>query len=375
MIVNISKVKTKSDKKSFIDFPHELYKADPNYVPELYLNISEVLSEKKNPFFSHSEAELFLAKDPQGKIVGRIAAILDNNYNEYHQSNVGFFGFFDVIEDFTVASALLDTALEWVQAKGVERILGPTNFTTNDTAGMLIEGYDTPPTVMMTYNKPYYNDFVTQYGFGKEMDLFAYYIPTDGVNEKSLRLATMLQERLKRKGITIRTSTKKTKKKDIVKIKEVYLKAWEKNWGFVPPTDEEYNHLAEGLNLLLDMRYVYLAEEKGKLIGFGVALPDINEITKGFNKGRLLPFNFIKLLLRKSKVSLIRIILLGILEDYRKMGIEAVFFANYIKAAKENNLRAGEASWILESNTMMVQAAEKLNGQRYKTYRIYSKTL
>lgn len=375
MIVNISKVESKSDKKRFINFPHELYKSDPNYVPELYLNISEVLSEKKNPFFKHSQADLFLATDSDGKVVGRIAAILDSNYNKYHDSNVGFFGFFDVIEDYNVASTLLDTALDWVRAKGVDRVLGPTNFTTNDTAGMLVEGYDSPPTVMMTYNKPYYNEFVKRYGFDKEMDLYAYYIPTEGVNEKSLRLATMLQERLLRKGITIRTSTKKSKKSDIVKIKDVYLKAWEKNWGFVPPTDAEYNHLAEGLNLLLDLRYVYLAEEKGQLIGFGVAIPDINEITKNFKKGKLLPFNIVKLLLNKSKVSLIRIILLGVLPEYRKLGIEAVFFANYIKAAKENNLRAGEASWILESNTMMVQAAEKLNGQKYKTYRIYSKTL
>ncbi len=375
MSVSISKVESKTDTKRFINFPHELYKADPNYVPELYLSISEVLNKKKNPFFKHSKADLFLATNSEGNVVGRIAAILDNNYNIHHGSNVGFFGFFDVVEDYSVASILLDKALEWVEAEGVDRILGPTNFTTNDTAGMLIEGYESPPTVMMTYNKPYYNDFVKKYGFGKEMDLFAYYIPTDGVNEKSIRLASMLQERLSRKGITIRTSTKKSKKSDIVKIKDVYLKAWEKNWGFVPPTDEEYNHLAEGLNLLIDLRYVYLAEEKGKLIGFGVALPDINEITKNFKKGKLLPFNIIKLLLKKSKVSLIRIILLGILEDYRKLGIEAVFFANYIKAAKENNLRAGEASWVLESNTMMVQAAEKLNGQKYKTYRIYSKTL
>lgn len=375
MSLSITKVDSKPDIKRFINFPHELYEADPNYVPELYLNISEVLSKKKNPFFKHSEAELFLATNANGNVVGRVAAILDNNYNAHHESNVGFFGFFDVIEDYSIASQLLDTAVQWVKSKKVDRILGPTNFTTNDTAGMLVEGYDSPPTAMMTYNKPYYNDFVSKYGFGKEMDLYAYYIPTDGVNEKSLRLAQMIQERLLRKGITIRTSNKKTKKSDIANIKDVYLKAWEKNWGFVPPTDEEYDHLAEGLNMLLDLRYVYLAEDKGVLIGFGVAIPDINEITKNFKKGRLFPFNIFKLLFGKSKVSMIRIILLGILEDYRKIGIEAVFFANYIKAAKDNNLKAGEASWILESNTMMVQGAEKLNGQRYKTYRIYSKTI
>ncbi|MFT4534217.1 MAG: GNAT superfamily N-acetyltransferase [Saprospiraceae bacterium] len=375
MTTTISKVTNKKDKKDFINFPHDLYSGDKNYVPELYLNISEVLSEKKNPFFKHSRAELFLAKDNLGKTVGRIAAIQDNNYNEHHDSNIGFFGFFDVINDYTVAKQLLDTANDWVKANGAVQILGPTNFTTNDTAGVLVDGFDSPPTVMMTYNKPYYSELLERYGYAKEMDLFAYLIPTDEVNEKSLRLATMLQERLKRKGITIRTSTKGSKKSDIQKIKPVYLAAWEKNWGFVPPTDAEFDHLAEGLNLLLDLRYVYLAEHEGKLIGFGVALPDINEITKDFNKGKLLPFNIIKLLTRKSKVSLIRIILLGVLEDYRKLGIEAIFFANYIKAAKENNLRAGEASWILESNTMMVQAAEKLNGKRYKTYRIFSKSI
>ncbi|MDF1696462.1 MAG: GNAT family N-acetyltransferase [Saprospiraceae bacterium] len=375
MSCTILEVKKKSDVKRFINFPHDLYQGDENYVPELYLNISEVLNKKKNPFFKHSDAQLYLAIDDTGKVVGRIAGILDNNYNKHHDSNVGFFGFFDVIKDYTVASTLLDTALEWVKSKGVDRVLGPTNFTTNDTAGMLVEGFDRPPMVMMTYNKPYYNEFVTKYGFSKEMDLFAYYISADGVNEKSLRLAALLEERLLKRGITIRTSNKKTKKKDIVEIKEVYLKAWEKNWGFVPPTDEEYDHLAEGLNLLLDLRYVYLAEHEGKLIGFGVALPDINEITKNFKKGKLLPFNVFKLLFGKSKASTIRIILLGILEEYRKLGIGAVFFANYIKAAKENNLKAGEASWILESNQMMVQAAENLNGQRYKTYRIYGKTL
>jgi len=372
---SIHQVKTKKERKAFINFPHDLYKGDSNYVPELYLNISEVLSEKKNPFFKHSSADLFVAKDEKGAIVGRIAAILDNNYNVYHESNVGFFGFFDVIENYEVAKLLLDQATEWVKSKNVDRILGPTNFTTNDTAGVLVDGYDSPPTVMMTYNYPYYVEFLERYGLAKEMDMFAYLIPTDKVNEKSIRLANMLQERLIRKGITIRTSSKKTKKNDIKNIKSVYLSAWEKNWGFVPPTDEEYDHLAEGLNLLLDLRYVYIAEHEGKMIGFGVAIPDINEITINFNKGKLLPFNVLKLLAGKSKVSLIRIILLGVLDDYRKLGVEAVFFANYINAAKENNLRAGEASWILESNTMMVKAAENLNGERYKTYRIYSKNV
>jgi len=375
MSISIAKVISKKEVKQFINFPHDLYRNDKKYVPELYLSISEVLSKKKNPFFKHSEAELFLAKNSDGTVVGRVAAVLDNNYNKHHDSNVGFFGFFDVIEDYSIAEALLNKATTWVKAKGVDRILGPTNFTTNDTAGLLVDGYDSPARVMMTYNKPYYSEFIEQYGFAKEMDLFAYYISTDTVNEKALRLAGMIEERLKTKGINFRFVTKKSKKADIQKIKVVYLKAWEKNWGFVPPTDAEFDHLAEGLNLLLDLNYVYLAEKNGELIGFGVAIPDINEVTIDFKNGKLLPFNIVKLLMNKNKVSSIRIILLGVLEEYRKLGIEAVFFANYIKAAKKNKLKGGEASWILESNEMMVKAAENLNGKRYKTYRIYSKSV
>ena len=376
MKIQLLSVDSKKLLKQFIDFPHKLYSGDSNYVPELYLNISEVLSRKKNPFFKHSEADLFLAKDENGKIVGRIAAILNNNYNKYHECNVGFFGFFDVIDDYAVAKALLDKAQDWLKNKKVDQILGPTNFTTNDTAGVLVEGYDRPPVVMMTYNYPYYKEFLEQYGYSKEMDLFAYMIDKHKANDKALRLSKMLEARINKRGITLRNVTNKTKKQDIQRIKSVYRDAWEKNWGFVPPTDEEYDHLAEGLNLLIDNKYVYLAETSEELIGFAVALPDINEITKGFKKGKLLPFNVIKLLTKKSKVSLVRVILLGVKQEYRKLGIGALFFAKFIETARQSKtVQGGEASWILESNEMMVKAAENLNGERYKTYRIYSKSL
>lgn len=370
MSVVIHKVTSKQDTKAFIDFPHSLYAGDPHYVPELYLNISEVLSPKKNPFFKHSQAVLLLAKVGT-KVIGRIACIRDNNYNEFHKSNVGFFGFFDVVEDYDVAKLLLDEACKYAKAQGFDRILGPTNFTTNDTAGMLVEGFDRPPTVMMTYNKPYYVDFVERYGLAKEMDMYAYYIPTDTANEKSLRLAGMLRKRLESKGIVIRNLDMKRYKAELSSVKDIYRQAWENNWGFVPPTDAEFDHLAEGLKLLVDSRYVFMAEKEGKVIGFGAAIPDINEITKDFKRGRLLPFNVFKLLLKKSKTKKIRIILLGVVGEYRKLGIEGVMFANYIQAARDYGLKGGEASWILESNEMMVKGAENLNGQRTQTYRIY----
>lgn len=374
MRITLVKVESPAEKKKFIRFPHQLYKGDVNYVPELGMNVSELLSEKKNPFFKHSEAHLFIA-ERNNQVVGRIACTRDNNYNAYHESNVGFFGFFDVIEEYSVAKVLLDKAMQYAKEQGFDRVLGPTNFTTNDTAGMLVEGFDRPPTLMMTYNKPYYVDFVERYGFAKEMDMYAYFISAKKANEKSLRLASMLEERLNRRGINIRNLNKNKLNQELMSIKEIYRSAWEKNWGFVPPTDDEFDHLAEGLKLLIDKRYVFIAEKDGEAIGFGAAVPDINEITKDFKNGKLFPINIFKLLIKKSKTRKIRIILLGVIEEYRRLGIEGVMFSKYIQAARDNGLEGGEASWILESNEMMVKAAENLNGEKTQTYRIFSKSI
>ncbi|MFN8318726.1 MAG: hypothetical protein U0V54_04810 [Saprospiraceae bacterium] len=372
MSVQIRKVVSNADKKAFIDFPHELYKNDPNYVPELYLAMADLISEKKNPFFKHSSAELYLAEQ-NGKIVGRISGIINNNYNKFHNCNVGFFGFFDCIDNKEVAFALLDTASAYVKNGGKDTIIGPTNFSTNDTAGLLVEGFDSPPIVQMTYNFPYYKDLIEAYGFKKDMDMFAFWIPTQGVNEKSLQLTDRLKERLAGKGITFRNLVMKNFKTEVNNVRDIYRSAWEKNWGFVPPTNEEFDFLAEGLKMILDERYAYIAEEHGKMVAFAVGLPNINEILIKLKRGRLLPFGIFKLLLGKKHTKAVRIVLLGVKEEYRRIGIEAVFYANFIRAAQTNGLSGGEASWVLESNQMMVQGAENLNGKKYKTYRIYTK--
>lgn len=374
MNCKIVKVDTKALTKKFIDFPHDLYKDDPNYVPQLYLAVKEILSKKKNPFFKHSEADIFLAMDGD-KVVGRIAAIANRNYNAYHDSNIGFFGFFDCIEEYKVAEKLLDTAYNWCKSKGFDQIHGPTNFTTNDTAGLLIEGFDSPPVVEMTYNAPYYKEYVERYGFSKEMDLFAYFIPTKTASEKYLRISATLQERLEKKGITFRPMNLKKIKAEIQQVKKVYRSAWEKNWGFVPPTDEEFDVLADNFKMILDPRYCFVAELDGKMIGFSVGLPDINEIIINMKRGRLFPFGIFKLLLGKKKTKKVRIVLLGVFEEYRNLGIAAVFFAKHINSARTSGLEGGEASWVLENNTMMVRGAENLNGKKYKTYRIYSKAI
>ena len=372
--IDIKKVETKKDLKAFINFPHRLYKGDPNYVPMLQMAVKELLSEKKNPFFEHSSVAHFLAyKD--GQLAGRITAIRNNNYNKYYQSNAGFFGFYDVIDDYEVSKALFDTAKDWNLKHGFTAMIGPANFSTNDTAGLLVEGFDRPPIVEMTYNKPYYHDHIKRYGFEKELDLYAYMIYTKDVSDKSVRLANAIKERLKRKGITFRNVEMKKFKSEVAKIKEVYNSAWSKNDGFIPVTDKEFDFLAEGLKMVVDPEYVLLAEHEGKMVGFALTIPNINEIIINFKDGKLFPFNIIKLLTQKKKTKYVRIITLGVIDGYRKMGIEAVFFANIIEAARRNNIIGGEASWILEKNEMMVAAAEKLNGVRYKTYRLFTKDI
>lgn len=372
--MDIIEVKSGRDKKRFIDFPHDLYAGDPNYVPEIYIGQKELLDEKKNPFFQHSTAQLYLALR-DGKIVGRIAAIRNNEYNRFANANAGYFGFFETIEDYEVARLLLDTALAWVKKEGLDTVMGPTNFTTNDVAGLLVEGFDRPPVVMMAYNKKYYIDFLERYGFIKQMDMLAYHVTEEQANMKSVRLAGMIEQRLEKKGITVRKVNMKHFRDEILKVREVYKKAWDKNWGFVPPTDAEFDKLAAEMKLIMDPDFALVAEHEGKVVAFALAVPDVNTIIRTIKKGRLFPTGIFKLLFQKKKIKRLRIILLGVLEDYRRMGIEGVFYARIISKGLGKGYNEAEASWILDNNEMMKKGVEGVNMKPYKRYRIYEKKI
>ncbi len=374
MGLELVQIKDKKGKKAFVNFPHDLYAKDPNYVPEIFMGQMDILDEKKYPFFKYGTAELWLAY-LDGKIVGRIASIDNTNYNKHFNTKTGFFGFFDCIDDTTVAHALLDKAKQYAKDRAFNKIIGPTNYSTNETAGTLIDGFHEPPKIMMTYNAPYYQRLLESYGLDKEMDLYAYLLPVESVSQKSLRLADAFEERLSRKGITIR----KFRKKDIIKeaegMMDIYNKSWDDNWGFVPFTEAEFDFLRNDLKMLVDEDFTFIAEKEGQMIGFGLTLPDINEILIKNKRGKLFPLGIFRLLLGKKKTNWVRVIALGVLPEYRKMGIEAIFFAKNIAETKRRGIRGGEASWVLESNTEMVNAAERMNGIRYKTYRLFSKPL
>jgi GNAT superfamily N-acetyltransferase len=374
-MIRVEPVTNKKQLATFIDFPHELYKGDPNYVPELFIAQRDLLTPGKHPFHEHSSLQAFLAFDDKNKVKGRIAAIQNNNHNSFNKTNDGFFGFFDAVNDSTVATALFDKAKEWVIAKGHHNLIGPVNPSTNEPIGLLVDGFDKPPVTMMTYNKPYYVQLVENYGFDKLTDLYAYDIKTNTVNERSVKLKEALLKRLEQKGITIRSINLKDYKNEVNKVREIYNSAWDKNLGFVPMTEKEFNYLAKDLKMILDKDFCLVAEHNGKMIGFALAVPDVNQVQKKLKRGRLLPFGIVQLLLGLKKIDYVRIITLGVVEEYRRLGVEACFYAEIIQNAARKNITGGEASWVLENNELMNKAMENINGRIYKTYRLYQKSI
>lgn len=366
-------VQSKKELASFIDFPHDLYKNDPNYVPELFIAQKDLLTT--HPFHKHSSLQTFLAYDDD-KIVGRIAAIYNTNHNSFNNVNEGFFGFFDCINDQETANLLFETSVKWLKEKGATKIAGPVNPSTNETSGLLVKGFDRPPIVMMTYNPEYYITLIENFGFKKQTDLFAWFWEGGNYNDKSMQMLDKLQERLKRNSnIVIRKINMKNFKQEADALRDVYNKAWDKNLGFFPMTNEEFDYTAKDLKLILDPDFALLAEQDGKIVGFGVAVPDINPILQTIKKGRLFPTGIFKLLFNKSKAQGLRIMLLGVIDGYRKMGIEACLYGSIIKEYRRKGLKYAEAGWTLENNEMVNRAIEAIGGDQYKTYRIYEKAI
>ena len=275
-MIRVEAVRTKEQLASFIDFPHSLYKDDKNYVPELFIAQRDLLTPGKHPFHEHSKIQPFLLYEDSA-IKGRIAAILNKNHNEFNKVNEGFFGFFDCVDNQDFANRLFEEARKWLHANGAVNMIGPVNPSTNEHCGLLIEGFDRPPVVMMTYNKPYYIRLIEQAGFKKKIDLLAYHIETESADERSIRLQSALLERLRKKNITIRPINPKDFYNEVSKVKEVYNSAWDRNLGFVPMTDAEFKYMAKDMKLILDPKLCLVAEHEGRMVGFALAIPDLNQ--------------------------------------------------------------------------------------------------
>jgi hypothetical protein len=374
MGIEIRRALARKDMKTFIKFPYQLYKNHPQWVPPLLIEQKDLVDVNKNPFYKHSEAEFFLAYK-NGQVVGRIAAILNHNHNEFHNENIGFFGFFESVNDKDVSSRLFETVEKWAIEKGLDEIRGPVNPSTNDSCGILIEGFDKPPCVMMPYNYEYYPELCESYGFEKAKDLYSYYISQEMLTPKVMqKLERGVELVLRRRNAKIRQVDLKNFDEEVKKVKEVYNNAWSKNWGFVPLTDDEINHIAKGLKQIVVPEIALFAEVDNRPIGFSLSIPDINQALKHLN-GRLFPFGIFKLMRYMKKITMIRVLIMGLIHEYRFSGIDAAFYYYTIKNGIALGYTSAELGWVLEDNEPMKRVAENLGSVAYKKYRIYTKKL
>lgn len=374
-MIKITAVQTKKDLKQFIDLPYRLYKNDPFWVPPLRFEQKTFFNSKKNPYYEHSEVQLFIAvKDD--KVVGRISAQTNTQHNKFHEDKIGFFGFFEAVDDQEIADKLVEAANDWLKEKGMDTMRGPMNFSTNDECGLLVKGFNSSPFIMMTHNFDYYQKLLGNSGLAKSMDLLAYLIPKKPTPERLKRISDKLQ---KRGRFTVKqlSSNKKKLRKELEEVFTVYSKAWERNWGFVPMTEKEFFHLIDSMIDVVRPEFFYLAYVEDKAVGFYVALPDYNQILKKMN-GRVFPFGIFHALFGKNKINALRIITLGVIKEYQNRGIDTVFYTKNFMIANEHkkmNIKNAEMSWILENNLMMNRIAENLGGEVHKRYRILDKKI
>ena len=378
--LKITKATSKKERMEFIHFPWKVYKDDPYWVPPIISERIEFHDPKKNPFFEHARVEYFLARR-DGEVVGTIAAFTNDAYNEFHNSNIGFYGFFEVLDDPEAAALLLRTAEDWVRDAGHISIMGPAMFTTNDEVGLLVEGFNDCPRVLMTYNPPRYLDYMDAAGFVKAMNLYAYRLDLveflANMPDKLVRVVEKVKNRYK---LTVRSFRMKEFDKEVERFKRVYNASWERNWGFVPPNEAEINHIAAGLKQILDPDLALMVEHEGEVVGVGLTLPDMcAPLRLAYPRpGEPELLTMLKLVWHwkvRPKMEWIRVFALGVMPEHRARGVDAMMYYETAKRAWERGYKFVEGSWILENNVMMNRATQMLGAEVYKTYRMYEKRL
>ncbi|HYW10150.1 MAG TPA: GNAT family N-acetyltransferase [Longimicrobium sp.] len=358
----------------FLDVAWKINAADPMWVPPLRMVVGNALNRDKHPFHLHADVAYFIA-ERGGAAVGRIAAIVNHRHNEFHEDRVGFFGMFECVDDASVARLLVDTAADWVRARGMDTLRGPMNLSTNEevsSPGVLVEGFDTPPSITMSHNPPYYARLLEGCGLVGSKDLLAYWMPSSVAPE---RLVRVVERTSKRDGVTLRPLRMKKLNEEVRIIHEIYNSAWSRNWGFVPMTSEEFTNLAKDMKSVVDPELCLIAEIGGEPVGFSLALPDLNHALKHIPDGRLFPFGVFKLLWHRRKVHSLRLITLGLKPEYQTSGMGAAMYLRTFQVGARKGFHTAEASWILDDNHLMRQALEKLDFVVYKRYRIFDRAL
>ena len=373
--VEVSLVSSRKDRAAFIKFPWQIYKDDPAWVPPLILERKAFLDRKRHPFYLHGDAALFLARRGN-EIVGRIMASDDPNYNACHQSNVGCFGLFESIDDIEVARALFRAASDWLLGKGRDEVMGPIDYSTNYVCGLLIDGFEHPPTILTSHNPPYYAALFEACGFEKIKDLYAWWFSEPANAAARLRrLAAAFQ---RRNLVTIRRGNVKDMRAESRRLREIYNEAWEKNWGFVPFTEKEIEFMTHELKPIVIPEFTLIAEIAEEPVGFILCVPDINVALRHID-GRLtkfgLPIGLVKLLYYKSRTRTARLIALGVKPKYRRAGIAEMLVLQIIEDGMIRLGFIGELSLTLEDNFMINRFLAAIGATRYKTYRIYRRSI
>lgn len=348
--------------------------ADPNWVPPLRMAVRSALDRSKHPFHKHADVAYFIARR-DGEPVGRIAAIINHLHNEFHEDRIGFFGLFEAIDDAEVARALVDEAAGWLRQRGMEAIRGPVNFSTNEeisSPGTLVEGFDSRPMAMMSHNPSYYGGLLESTGLQKEKDLLAFWLDDPNPPERLVRGMGRVVERMDAK---IRPLDLKQFRREVDIVKKIYNSAWSRNWGFVPMTDAEFDHMASELRPVVDPSLCLIAEVKGEPVGFSLAIPDLNHALKHLPDGRLFPFGLFRFLWHRRSIKGLRVLTLGFKPGFQQSGLGAALYLQCWLQGTARGYDHGEASWILEDNHDMVRPLERMGGTPYRRYRIYQRPL
>jgi GNAT superfamily N-acetyltransferase len=374
--VHVEAVRAPRQLDEFLRLPWRIYRDDPNWVPPLLDQQRTLLDRSRHPFHQHAEVEYFLARR-SGEVVGRIAATVNHQHNQFHRETTGFFGFFESVDDREVARALLAASAGWLQARGMTVLRGPASFSSNEEWALLVEGFDGPPFVMMTYNPPYYQHLLEGCGLVKAKDLLAYWTDKETSSlEQRAKFTRVVETISRRVNLTVRPADLQRFDAELKLLKEIYNQAWERSWGFVPLTDAEIDFAARELRPVIDPHLCWFAFVGDRPVGAAIGVPDLNVALKHAN-GRLWPVGLLKILwhTRVRKIRRFRFMILGVVHGYQKRGIDMALIAAVVRAALERGYTEAEFSWVLEDNHVLNNMFLSWGLKPYRRYRVYEAPL
>ena len=369
----IRPVDSSSLQKKFMSFIWDLYRGDENWIPPLRQNQLELVGFRPHPFYERNKIKTFLAYR-DGVPAGRIAAIVNYGHVERYNENRGFFGFFDCINEQQVANLLFREAGLFLKSQGMDSVRGPANPSLNHEIGCLVEGFDTPPTFMMTYNPPYYDELIRGWGFEKVQDLYSYEADASMLDKLDPKMRFVIEEVKRRFNVQVRPINRKRFMDDVRIFLNIYNRSLEGTWGFVPMTENEVEHSAKGLKMLIEPDITSFIEVDGRTVGAGLGLLDYNPRIKEID-GRLFPFGFLKLLFGRKKLTRVRLMSTNVLPEFQRWGLGIVTLDRMLPDCLKRGITHAEFSWVLESNDLSRGSLERGGAKRAKTYRLYDRSL